>query len=288
MTRVAEYCAPGAAAPDDAEAFVPMETIPGAVETGWLIVCDHASNRLPAEYGDLGLPADEFERHIAYDIGAEAVTRQLARDLGAPAVMSRFSRLLIDPNRGADDPTLVMRLSDGAVVPGNARVDDAEKARRTAAYYEPYHQAVEAAIDSAISAGHPPAIVSIHSFTPLWRGTRRPWEIGILWDTDPRLAVPVIEAFRADPLLTVGDNEPYSGRLKGDTMYRHATTRGLSHALVELRQDLIAEQPGQAEWAGRLADVLKGLAGSEGLNEIRHYDSGGPGRGSDDGGDGNT
>ncbi len=271
MTRVAEYCAPGAAAPDDAGDFVPLETIRGAVETGWLILCDHASNRLPAKYGDLGLPADEFERHIAYDIGAEAVTRQLARDLGAPAVMSRFSRLLIDPNRGADDPTLVMRLSDGAVVPGNARVDEAEKARRIAAYYEPYHQAVEAAIDAALAAGHPPAIVSIHSFTPLWRGTRRPWEIGILWDSDPRLAMPVIEAFRADPLLTVGDNEPYSGRLKGDTMYRHATTRGLSHALVELRQDLIAEEPGQAEWAGRLADVLKGLAGSDGLNEIRHY-----------------
>jgi len=287
MTRVADYCAPGAAenanggqpragTPDAgqaaAEPFVPFEAIPGAVSTGWLILCDHASNRLPAEYGDLGLPPEEFERHIAYDIGAEAVTRRLARDLGAPAVMSRFSRLLIDPNRGADDPTLVMRLSDGAVVPGNARIDEAEKQKRIAAFYEPYHQAVTAAIDTAIASGHPPAIVSIHSFTPFWRGTRRPWEIGILWDSDPRLAVPMIEAFSADPLLTVGDNEPYSGRLKGDTMYRHATQRGLSHALVELRQDLIAEEPGQAEWAGRLADVLSDLAGIAGLNEIRHDD----------------
>ena len=115
--------------------------------------------------------------------------------------------------------------------------------------------------------------MSIHSFTPLWRGVRRPWEIGILWDLDPRLPVPMIEAFAADPLLTVGDNEPYSGRLKGDTMFRHGTQRGLAHALVELRQDLIAEEPGQAEWAGRLTDVLRPLAGAEGLNEIRHYGS---------------
>ncbi|WP_436639056.1 N-formylglutamate amidohydrolase [Microbaculum sp. FT89] len=277
MTRVAEYPTSDAPARDAADTFVPSETISGAVETGWLILCDHASSRLPAAYGDLGLPPEEFERHIAYDIGAEAVTRQLARELGAPAVLSRFSRLLIDPNRGADDPTLLMRLSDGAVVPGNARADAAEKAKRVAAYYEPYHRAIETAIDTAISAGHPPAIVSIHSFTPLWRGTRRPWEIGILWDKDPRLAVPMIEAFAADPLLTVGDNEPYSGRLRGDTMYRHGTRRGLAHALVELRQDLIAEAPGQAEWAGRLVDVLRALAGREGLNEIRHYGSGAPG-----------
>jgi predicted N-formylglutamate amidohydrolase len=190
--------------------------------------------------------------------------------------MSRFSRLLIDPNRGVDDPTLLMRLSDGAVVPGNARADSTEKARRIERYYEPYHQAVDAAIEAAIAGGHPPALVSIHSFTPLWRGIRRPWEIGMLWDTDPRLAVPMIEMFRQDPLLTVGDNEPYSGRLKGDTMYRHGTLRGLAHSLVELRQDLIADEPGQAEWAGRLADVLKALVDVEGRNEIRHYGSGVP------------
>ncbi len=277
MTRVAEYPASDAFARDGAGSFAAFETIPGAAETGWLILCDHASNRLPAEYGDLGLPPEEFERHIAYDIGAEAVTRILARELGAPAVMSRFSRLLIDPNRGADDPTLVMRLSDGAVVPRNARVDEAEKRNRIAAYYAPYHDAITTAIDNAIAAGHPPAIVSIHSFTPLWRGVRRPWEIGILWDIDPRLAVPMIDAFAADPLLTVGDNEPYSGRLKGDTMYKHGTMRGLAHALVELRQDLIAEPPGQAEWAGRLVDVLRALAGAEGLNEIRRYGSATPG-----------
>lgn len=277
MTHVVESRTVAAQAQHDPGPFVPVETIPGALECGWLILCDHASSRLPPEYGDLGMPVDEMRRHIAYDIGAEAVTRLLASQLGAPAVMTRYSRLLIDPNRGVDDPTLVMRLSDGAVVPGNARIDAAEKARRIAAYHDPYHDAVEAAIDRAIAAGHPPAIVSIHSFTPLWRGIRRPWQVGILWDEDPRLAVPMIEAFRTDRMLTVGDNEPYSGKLKGDTMYRHGTMRGLAHALVEVRQDLIASPPGQSEWAGRLADVLAALAGIEDLHEIRHYGSGAPG-----------
>jgi len=282
MTTFAERQTDNVGAPDSPDGFAAFETVPGSVETGWLILCDHARNTLPAEYGDLGLPPEEFERHIAYDIGAEGVTRRLAAQLGAPAVLSRFSRLLIDPNRGADDPTLVMRLSDGAVVPGNARVDEQEKARRIRNYYEPYHRAVTAAIESAIEAGHPPAIVSIHSFTPLWRGVRRPWEIGMLWDTDPRLAVPMIEMFRHDPLLTVGDNEPYSGKLRGDTMFTHGTCRGLAHSLVELRQDLIAEEPGQAEWAGRLADVLTALAGTEGLHEIRPYGSVAPGGKPDD------
>jgi predicted N-formylglutamate amidohydrolase len=273
MKRLPECLPTDTDAPERAPAFVPFETVDGAVDTGWLILCDHASNRLPPEYGDLGLPPDQFERHIAYDIGARAVTLRLAELLGAPAVLSCFSRLLIDPNRGADDPTLLMRLSDGAVVPGNAKAGGAEKQRRVRAYYEPYHQAIERAIERAVDAGKPPALVSIHSFTPLWRGVRRPWEIGILWDLDPRLAVPMIELFRHDGLLTVGDNEPYSGRLKGDAMYRHGSMRGLAHALVELRQDLITEPPGQAEWAGRLADVLSTLAGTSGLNEIRHYGS---------------
>lgn len=279
MITLAERGPDAGNARENPDEFAAFETIPGSVETGWLILCDHACNALPAEYGDLGLPPEEFERHIAYDIGAEAVTRRLADQLGAPVVMSRFSRLLIDPNRGPDDPTILMRLSDGAVVPGNARADEDEKARRIRNYHAPYHRAITAAIDTAIAAGHPPAIVSIHSFTPLWRGVRRPWEIGMLWDSDPRLAVPMIDMFRKDPLLTVGDNEPYSGRLKGDTMYTHGTSRGLAHSLVELRQDLIAEEPGQAEWAGRLGDVLQALAGIDGLNEIRHYDPATPDQG---------
>ena len=173
--------------------------------------------------------------------------------------MSTFSRLLIDANRGEDDPTLIMRLSDGAIVPGNAAVDAAERARRIARFHAPYHAAIDAAIDRAIAAGRPPALVSIHSFTPVWRGHARPWHAGVLWDTDPRLAVPLIEALRADPALVVGDNEPYAGALANDTMYRHATARGLAHALIEIRQDLIGDEAGAAAWAERLAPILADL-----------------------------
>lgn len=255
---------------DDEAAF---ERLPGDVGTGWLLLCDHASNRIPAELGDLGMKAEELDRHIAYDIGAAAVTRRLAARLDAPAVLSRFSRLVIDPNRGPDDPTLIMRLSDGAVVPGNARIGQTEIARRVQRYYAPYDQAISDAIAAALAEGTPPAIVSIHSFTPTWRGIARPWHAGILWDRDPRLAPPLIEALSADSTLTVGDNEPYSGQLHGDTMHRHGTKRGFAHALIEIRQDLIADTSGAEAWADRLAGILDSLAGRPGLNEIRHYGS---------------
>ncbi len=253
--------------------FEPVETIDGDPANGFLLVCDHARNTVPPGYDDLGLNGAVFERHIAYDIGARAVTLKLAAALGAPAVLSCFSRLVIDPNRGLDDPTLVMRLSDGAVVPGNARITPEEKQCRIETYYVPYHDALADAIDRAISVGTPPALVSIHSFTPSWKTFRRPWHIGVLWDRDPRLAVPLIAALQADRAIVVGDNEPYSGQLAGDTMFRHGTGRGLAHALIELRQDLVSDDDGVSVWADRLIDVLKGLRHQEGLNTVRHYGS---------------
>ncbi|MGO4707373.1 N-formylglutamate amidohydrolase [Microvirga sp. 2MCAF38] len=238
----------------------PVETIAGSLESGVLILCDHASNAVPEDYGDLGLPLAEFERHIAYDIGAAAVTRSLAKRLGAPAILTRFSRLVIDPNRGRDDPTLVMRLSDGAVVPGNAKVDEAEVQRRIARFYDPYDAAIQAAVENAIGTGNPPVIVTIHSFTPLWRGWPRPWHVGILWDVDDRFARPLLDGLAAEDSLVVGDNEPYDGALAGDTIDRHATVLGLANALVEIRQDLIATDEGAEEWAKRFATLLKPLA----------------------------
>ncbi len=249
--------------------FVRMEGDPA---TGYLLLCDHASNHVPAGY-ELGLPASEMRRHIAYDPGAEAVTLALAGRLHAPAVLSTFSRLLIDANRGGDDPTLVMRLSDGAIVPGNARVDAEERARRIRRFHAPYHAAISAAIDEAMRAGFPPALVSIHSFTPVWRGKQRRWHAGVLWDQDPRLALPLIDGLAADGALVVGDNEPYAGALANDTMYRHATRRGLAHALIEIRQDLIADAAGAVAWAERLEAIFRTLAGIPGLHEIRHYGS---------------
>ncbi|MEM6615087.1 MAG: N-formylglutamate amidohydrolase [Pseudomonadota bacterium] len=252
-----------------------FELVPGDAATGFLILCDHASNRIPPELGDLGLPRAQMERHIAYDIGARSVSLLLAEMLGCPAVLSTFSRLVIDPNRGEDDPTLVMRISDGAIIPGNADHDAEERERRLNAYYRPYDDAVGQAIDTAIAAGYPPTLVSIHSFTPLWKSAQRPWDIGILWDKDPRFAVPLIAALQAGGDLIVGDNEPYSGQLAGDMMHRQGTMRGLPHALIELRQDQVESHEGQARWANRLSDVITGLSGLEGLGQIRYYGSSG-------------
>lgn len=235
----------------------PVETVPGTPACGLLLICDHASNHVPEDLAQLGVPEHEFSRHIAYDIGAAAVTRRLAAHLNAPAILTRFSRLIIDPNRGRADPTLVMRLSDGAVVPGNARIDEAGKAERIRRFYEPFDAAIDVAIGAAEATGTRPAIVTIHSFTPHWRGVARPWDVGILWDRDDRMSAPLIAGLRADPAgLTVGDNEPYGGGLPGDTIDRHAMARGLPNALVEIRQDLIAGEAGQAEWAERYARLL--------------------------------
>jgi predicted N-formylglutamate amidohydrolase len=242
----------------------PYRSIEGDLRTGLLILCDHAENTIPAAYGILGLRPEDLNRHIAYDLGAAGVAERLAEALGAPALLSRFSRLLIDPNRGLDDPTLIMQISDGLIVPGNTGLDEAAVAARINRYYAPYHQAAERAIDAAISAGKPPVIVSVHSFTQAWKGAPRPWSVGVLWDKDPRLALPLLEGLRAIRGVEVGDNVPYSGQLKGDTLYRHGTGRGLAHALIEVRQDLILGPDGQAEWAMRLADVLRKVMRSGG------------------------
>jgi predicted N-formylglutamate amidohydrolase len=261
---------PGIASDDG---FAPFATVAGDPAGGLILICDHAENRLPSRYGTLGLGADALARHIAWDPGARALTLALARRLDAPAVLSRFSRLLIDPNRGSDDPTLIMRLSDRAVIPGNRAIDERERTARIERYYRPYDDAVGRAIDASLAAGTVPAIVSIHSFTPVWRGRGRPWQAGILWDADPRLAQPLIEQLRADGDLVVGDNEPYSGALAGDTLYRHATRRGLAHALVEIRQDLIADDEGVEAWATRLAGILADLNRMPAVHEVRHFGS---------------
>ncbi|ACA19527.1 N-formylglutamate amidohydrolase [Methylobacterium sp. 4-46] len=239
----------------------PVESLAGDAACGLILLCDHASNAVPEDLGSLGLDAPHFERHIGYDIGAAAVTRALSRRLGAPALLTTFSRLIIDPNRGRDDPTLVMRLSDGTVVPGNARITPEGVAARIARFYDPYDRAIAAAVAAGRDAGRPPALVAVHSFTPAWRGVPRPWQVGILWDgRDGRVARPLLDGLRADPAgLTVGDNEPYAGGLPGDTLDRHAGARGLPNALIEIRQDLIADEAGQAEWAGRFARLLAPL-----------------------------
>ena len=230
----------------------------------WLISCDHASNRVPDELGGtLGLPAEEMGRHIAYDIGARGVALELARLLDAPAVLSRFSRLVIDPNRGEDDPTLVMKLYDGTIIPGNRHLDAEGLERRKALCYRPYHEALGRIADTRPDR----VLCAVHSFTAGLRGRApRPWHIGVLHShLDSRLAIALIERLRREADLVVGDNQPYDGHLPGDAVDRHALSRGRPNVLLELRQDLIETEEGQHGWARRLAPILQEALSASGL-----------------------
>lgn len=253
--------------------FDPVEYVDGSYAKGLLLICDHAANTLPQAYGSLGLPQSEFSRHIAYDIGARAVTLGLAEKLGVPAVLSTFSRLLIDPNRGEDDPTLVMRLSDGTVIPGNHPITDAEIEHRLARFHRPYHQAIDAAIEKFLDAGITPAVFSVHSFTGNWRGQPRPWHATLLWDYDPRFTKPLLEEFSRVEGMVFADNEPYDGALRNDTMFRHCSMRGLAHTLIELRQDLIGDEAGVKHWVETLAPMLERVNALAEVHEVRHFES---------------
>ena len=223
----------------------------------WLLTCDHASNIVPSSVngGDLGLPAADMARHIAYDVGAEGLSRFLATELNAPLILSRFSRLVIDPNRGEHDPTVLMRIYDGSIIPANRNADRAETERRLAAFHRPYHDA----LTGLAARRNDCAILSVHSFTPQFKGREiRPWHVGVLYAEDDRLALPLLDRLRAEGDIYVGDNEPYSGHLPGDTMDRHGTAHNRAHVLIELRNDLIETPEQQKHWALRLAPILDG------------------------------
>jgi len=224
--------------------------------SGLIFLCDHAANALPEGYGTLGLAPELLTTHIAYDIGAAAVVRSLAARFAAPAILGCWSRLLVDLNRGEDDPTLVMKLSDGSVIAGNREAGPEEIARRIARFHAPYHAAVAAEMARSQDQGCVPVLVSIHSFTPVWKGCQRLCEVGVLWHRDGRLARPLMTRLAAAG-LTVGDNEPYAGGLEGDTLDRHGTANGFAHVLIEIRQDKIATAPQAEAFAGRLEPVLR-------------------------------
>ncbi len=249
--------------------FEPVELIAGDHSSGMLIVADHAMRHLPDEYGRLGLPEQEFERHIAYDIGVEGVVRHLARMTGSPAIMARFSRLLIDPNRGEDDPTLIRQIYDGAVIAGNYPLDDDERQSRIQRFFKPFrNQVLESAALCDAAYGGSCMIISMHSFTPVMAGRARPWHVGLLWDKDDRAAHALMPLLGGDTSLIVGDNEPYDGALKGDTMHEVGTQAGRAHVLIEIRQDLIAGGEGQLAWAERLAPMLLEVT-SDRANHVR-------------------
>jgi predicted N-formylglutamate amidohydrolase len=227
----------------------------------WLVTCDHASNRVPdwVNGGDLGIAGADMARHIAWDVGAAGLARALAERLDSPAILSDFSRLVIDPNRGEDDPTLVMRLYDGTIIPANRHLTESDIDERLTRLYRPYHAAYACLADRRPDT----VILAIHSFTPCLKGRApRPWHVGVLHShLDSRLSLPLIARLRAEPDLCIGDNEPYSGHLPGDAIDRHALRTGRHNTLVELRNDLIATAEAQALWADRLASILQQVLG---------------------------
>lgn len=230
--------------------------IEGRARTGQaVVICDHATNTVPAVIPDatLGIPLSDMNRHIAYDIGALGVSRRLAQRLDAPLIFSNFSRLVIDPNRGEDDPTLIMQLYDGSVIPANRTLCAEDRALRVQTCYHPYHNAIRA----VLAERENPVIISIHSFTPqLKNKEKRPWHIGILYADDTRLADLMLDLLTAEQDICVGDNAPYTGKLKGDTMDQHALQYERHHVLIEIRNDLIETPQNQHKWADRLAPIV--------------------------------
>ncbi|EKD61816.1 MAG: hypothetical protein ACD_54C00085G0001 [uncultured bacterium] len=230
-------------------------TITGQNRPGrWLVTCDHATNRVPEAIGDLGIGPADMARHIAYDVGAAGLARALGEALDSPVICSDFSRLVIDPNRGEDDPTLVMKLYDGTIIPANRHANAVEVERRLQTLYRPYHAAyAELAARRADTV-----IVAIHSFTPCLKGRAlRPWHVGVLYShLDERFSKPLIARLMREPDLCIGDNEPYAGHLPGDAIDRHALQPGRHNTLIELRNDLISSEAEQLAWAKRLAPIL--------------------------------
>ena len=237
----------------------PFEILNPEGAARFAILCDHASNRVPRALDGLGLAPAELERHIAWDIGAAAVTRRLAAHFDAPAVLAGYSRLVIDCNRRLDDEQSILGASDGTAIPGNRGITDEEAAARVEACFEPYHRACATVLDGVQARiGEAPAVVMMHSFTPVMDGAHRPWHTGVLWDgEDGRMALPLLHALRAREGLCVGDNEPYSGASHhGYTMPAHAARHGRANVQIEVRQDLLADEAGVARWSAILIDAL--------------------------------
>ncbi|MDA8233177.1 MAG: N-formylglutamate amidohydrolase [Magnetospirillum sp.] len=258
---------PAAAEPDPP----PFRRVQGREDARVLVICDHASAAIPARYADLGLCGETRWAHVVWDIGAAAVALGLAERLGCPAVLSGVSRLVIDCNRKPGDPASIPVSSCGVPVPGNAGLSDAEADARAEAWFWPYHREIGAAIGRLRRNAAAPAIVSVHSFTPVMRGYRRPWHVGVLWNRDPRMAMPAIERLSDRSGMVVGDNQPYSGREINYSLDTHAGSAGLPHVSFEIRQDLLADAEGIGTWAGLLADTLTAVLADPRLHRAEVY-----------------
>jgi predicted N-formylglutamate amidohydrolase len=256
--------APAEAAGSDRDTLIIVEN--GAGAGPFVLLCDHASNRIPDEYHSFGFAADQLGMHIAWDPGALAVARLLSAKLDAPLFWPDASRLVIDCNRPLDAASLIVVESEGRPVPANRGLSAEERARRIARIHVPYHDAIDACLARRRAAGLATILIAVHSFTPVYLGTARPWQVGIVFDEDARMANALIGQLTADPVLTVGSNEPYApADLVYYTVSRHARPHGLPAAMIEIRNNEIADAEGQKAWADRLTDIL--LATQTGLLE---------------------
>jgi predicted N-formylglutamate amidohydrolase len=223
----------------------------------FLLTSDHFGRAIPRRLGDLGLPGSELERHIAWDIGIAGVAEALAKQLDAHLIAQRYSRLVIDCNRPPQAPSSIPRISEATVIPGNEAIAREAVETRRRAIFDPYHRRIREVIDGRLRDNMPTVLVSLHSFTPVYAGVARPWHIGTLYQRDTRLPRLLLKLLRAEPELVVGDNEPYAVSDETDyTIPVHGEARGLMNTGIEIRQDLIAEEAGQAQWAERLARIL--------------------------------
>ncbi|HVY17311.1 MAG TPA: N-formylglutamate amidohydrolase [Rhodopila sp.] len=233
----------------------PFEVLRAAGTSAFFLTGDHAGRAIPAALGDLGVPAAEMGRHIAWDIGIAGVTRHLSALLDATAVLQAYSRLVIDCNRNPAWPSAMPEVSEYTPVPGNAGLSDAGKQERVAEIFRPYHARIADLLDAR--AGRRTIFVAMHSFTPSFKGESRAMQVGVLYDKDARLAGIMLDLLRQEGDLAIGENAPYA--LTGQTDYSvptHAESRGLSHLEIEIRQDLIADEAGQRAWAERFARLL--------------------------------
>jgi predicted N-formylglutamate amidohydrolase len=250
---------------------LPFELLSQEATRPILLVCDHASRAIPRPLGTLGLDADALSRHIAWDIGAAELTRRLADRLDAPAVLAGYSRLVIDVNRQPGDPQSILELSDGVVIPGNLGLAAGEQEARAEAFHWPYHHAVDQAFARLRLAGPEPLFFSVHTFTPSLGGEDRFWDLGVLWNRDPRIAVPLIEILRERKHLHVGDNQPYDGKEIAYTLNLHAGSAGLAHCAVEVRQDHCESAAKLDEFADLLGYALERILAMPNVHRVEQF-----------------
>ena len=235
----------------------PLEVHCEAGRSPFILTCDHAGRALPRRLGDLGVAASELNRHIAWDIGAAGLARALSSRLDAVLIQQTYSRLVIDVNRPPSAPDSIATISEHTAIPGNVGLTRQAAEQREREIFQPYHRRIAAEVDARVAAADQLVLVSVHSFTPRFKNVDREWHAGILYGRDGRFAHLMLQHLRADPSLAVGDNQPYAVSDETDyTVVVHAERRGIPYVELEIRQDLLADERGQQEWAERIARAL--------------------------------